>query len=355
MEKTTMPVAATQIGRMALEKSQMKKTLIALAVLAASGAATAQSSVTLYGIADAWVGSSKVTVGGVGVRQNVVDSSGVNGSRWGLRGTEDLGGGMKAIFTLESGFDISNGASAQGGLLFGRQAFVGIQGDFGTVTLGRQYAPYDEMQAQVNNNYASFTFEANGGVAANGIPDHAIRLNNAVKYASPVFNGFSGTAAYAFGENKDTPVVGNSSTNIASLNLKYANGPLLVGYAHQEEKQASGDKNKYNLIGGTYDFGVAQLVGSYSQIKNKTTKDKEYQVGVVVPFGAAAISAGYAHSKSDVGAVSNTGKGYSILATYALSKRTSLYAGALNTKAHVLNAAAETKTTKYGLGIRHFF
>ena len=181
------------------------------------------------------------------------------------------------------------------------------------MTLGRQYGAYEDLHAQVDHNYAAFTFESNAGVAANGIPDYTVRLNNAVKYVSPVFNGFSGTVAYAFGENKDTPVVGNSSTNIASLNLKYANGPLLVGYARQDETQASGDKNKYNLIGGTYDFGVAQLLGSYSQIKNKSTKDKEYQVGVVVPFGAAAISAGYAHSKSDVGAVSNTGKGYSIL------------------------------------------
>ena len=338
-----------------LKKSQMKKILIALAVLAASGAAMAQSSVTLYGVADVWLGSSKVEVGGVGIRQNVVDTSGVNGSRWGLKGAEDLGGGMKAIFTLESGFSLDTGASAQGGLLFGRQAFVGLQSDFGTVSLGRQYGAYEDLHSVVDNNYSAFTFEANAGVAANGIPDYTVRVNNSVAYTSPVFSGFSGKVLYGFGENKNTPVVGNSSTNIASLHLKYANGPLLVGYAYQEEKQTLGDKNKYNLIGGTYDFGVVKLLGSYHQIKNNTTKDKEYQVGVVVPIGAAAISAGYAHSKSDVGSVSNTGKGASILATYNLSKRTSLYAAALNTKAHVLNAVAETQTTKYGLGIRHFF
>jgi predicted porin len=333
----------------------MKKTLIALAVLAASGAAMAQSSVTLYGVADVWLGSSKVEVGGVGNRQNVIETSGVNGSRWGLKGAEDLGGGMKAIFTLESGFSLDTGASAQGGLLFGRQAFVGLQSSLGTVTLGRQYGAYEDLHAIVDHNYAAFTFESNVAVAANGIPDYAVRINNSVAYTSPVYSGFSGKVLYGFGENKNTPVVGNSSTDIASLHLKYANGPLLVGYAHQEENQALGDKNKYNLIGGTYDFGVVKLVGSYHHIKNNTTKDKEYQVGVVVPFGAAAISAGYTHSKSDVGSVSNTGKGASILATYELSKRTRLYAAALNTKAHVLNAAAETKTTKYGVGLRHFF
>ena len=315
----------------------------------------AQSPVTLYGVADAWIGSSKVEVGGVGTRQNVVDSSGVNGSRWGLKGTEDLGGGMKAVFTVESGFGIDTGTSAQGGLLFGRQAFVGLQGGFGTVSLGRQYSGYWELQGQVNHNYSAFTFESNAGVAANGIPEYTYRLNNSIKYFSPVVNGFSGVASYGFGENKNTPLVGNSATNIASFNLSYANGPLLVGYGHQDETQASGDKNKYNLIGGTYDFGVVKLLGSYSKIKNNTTKDKEYQVGAVVPFGAAAISAGFTRSTSDVGAVSNTGKGYAILATYDLSKRTGLYAAAVNTKAHVLNAVAETKTTKYGVGIRHFF
>lgn len=333
----------------------MKKTLVALTVLLVSGAAMAQSSVTLYGIADVWLGSSKVKVGGVGTRQTVVDTSGVNGSRWGLRGSEDLGGGMKAIFTLESGISMDTGASAQGGILFGRQAFVGIQSGFGTVSLGRQYGAYEDLHAIVDHNYAAFTFESNVGVAANGIPDYTVRVNNSVAYTSPVISGFSGKVLYGFGENKNTPLAGNSSTDISSLYLKYANGPLLVGYAYQGEKLALGDKNKYNLIGGTYNFGLAQLVGSYHQIRNNTTRDKEYQVGVVVPFGAAAISAGYTHSRSEVGAVSNTGKGASILATYDLSKRTRLYAAALSMKAHVLNAAAETQTTKYGVGIRHAF
>ena len=133
----------------------------------------------------------------------------------------------------------------------------------------------------------------------------------------------------------------------------------MVGYAYQQEKLLAvagvQDKNKYNLIGGTYDFGVAKLVASYNTAKNNTFKDKEGQVGVVVPFGAAAISAGYVRSKSQGLGVERTGKGYSILGTYALSKRTGLYAGAQNTKAHILNAAAETEITTYGLGVRHSF
>ena len=288
----------------------MKKSLIALAVLAASGAAMAQSSVTLYGIADAYVGSSKTEVGGVGQRQTAVNTSGVNGSRWGLKGSEDLGGGMKAIFTLESGFSLDTGASAQNGTLFSRQALVGLQSDFGTVSLGRQYSAYDNLQGGTNNNYDAFTFNARNGSGASG----------------------GGVAA---------------------------NGPILVGYAYQQDKLAgvgaAQDKNKYNLVGGSYDFGVAKLTASYNTAKNNTLKDKEGQIGVSVPFGAAAISAGYARSKTEGITGERTGKGYSILGTYALSKRTGLYAGAQNTKAHILNAAAETEITTYGLGVRHSF
>ena len=346
----------------------MKKSLIALAVLAASGAAMAQSSVTLYGIADAWVGSTETQVNGVGQRQTAVNTSGVNGSRWGLKGSEDLGGGMSAIFQLESGFSLDTGASAQNGTLFSRQAFVGLQSGFGTVSLGRQYSAYDNLQGATNHNYDAFTFSARGPVSANGIKDYTSRIDNSIAYTSPSFGGFSGAVVYGFGENKNAPAtttpafagnVNGDATDNASVHIKYANGPILVGYAYQQEKLAAvagaQDKNKYNLVGGSYDFGVAKLTASYNTVKNNTLKDKEGQIGVSVPFGAAAISAGYARSKTEGITGERTGKGYSILGTYALSKRTGLYAGAQNTKAHILNAAAETEITTYGLGVRHSF
>ncbi|MDB5938266.1 MAG: porin, partial [Polaromonas sp.] len=334
--------------------------LIALAVLAASGAAMAQSSVTLYGIADAWVGSSETQVGGIGQRQTAVNTSGVNGSRWGLKGSEDLGGGMNAIFTLESGFSLDTGASAQNGALFSRQAFVGLQSGFGTVSLGRQYSAYDNLQGATNHNYDAFTFSARGPVSANGIKDYTNRIDNSIAYTSPSFGGFSGAVVYGFGENKNTALnVNGDATDNASVHIKYANGPILVGYAYQQEKLAAvagaQDKNKYNLVGGSYDFGVAKLTASYNTAKNNTLKDKEGQIGVSVPFGAAAISAGYARSKSEGLGTERTGKGYSILGTYALSKRTGLYLGAQNTKSHVNFAAAETEITTYGLGVRHSF
>src|ERR1700737_4890274 len=116
----------------------MKKTLLALAVTTpTAGAAHAQSSVTLYGLIDAgisWVSNSK------GSKLFQESNNAMNSDRWGLRGAEDLGGGLKAIFVLENGFSINNGALGQGGLEFGRQAYVGLSSDqYGTVTLGRQY------------------------------------------------------------------------------------------------------------------------------------------------------------------------------------------------------------------------
>ena len=347
----------------------MKKSLIALAVLAASGAAMAQSSVTLYGIADAFVGSTETQVGGIGQRQTAVSTSGVNGSRWGLKGSEDLGGGMAAIFTLESGFSLDTGASAQNGTLFSRQAFVGLQSGFGTVSLGRQYSAYDNLQGATNHNYDAFTFSARGPVSANGVRDYNNRIDNSIAYTSPSFGGFSGAVVYGFGENKNSnvgtpaaPILNSDATDSASVHIKYANGPILVGYAYQQDKQvgvgAAQDKNKYNLLGGSYDFGVAKLTGSYNTAKNNTYSDKEGQIGVSVPFGAAAISAGYARSKSEGNGIERTGKGYSVLATYALSKRTGLYAGAQNTESYgafTAAAAPKTETTTYGLGVRHSF
>ena len=132
----------------------MKKTLVALAALASVGAAFAQSTVTLYGRVDVALmyieqktttllqGTQKTATGNPGF---AVNSAGLTGSRWGLKGSEDLGGGLKAIFQLESGFTVDTGGSGQGGLLFGRQAYGGFEGNWGTFTVGRQYSPLDTV------------------------------------------------------------------------------------------------------------------------------------------------------------------------------------------------------------------
>jgi predicted porin len=374
----------------------MKKTLIALAAIGAmTGVAHAQSSVTLYGLVDAYIGqkASQVnsTIPGASVgklTQNVVNGSGQNNSRWGMRGTEDLGGGMKGLFVLEGGFQPDTGAFAtisnQGGGLFGRQAWVGLSGGFGTVGLGRQYPAYDDLRGATNMIYDS-NFATTADVWGTGLRDYQNRSSNAIKYTSPDFAGFSGAVSYGFGENKTATT---DAENVAAIHIKYANGPLLVGFAHQREKQVAGGAGtsslfgaganigvaagpaafnatrKYNLLGASYDFGVAKLTGQYNQAKGETSatasaKDKEFNVGVSVPFGAAAVAAGYSRSKSDGSGVgnggSNRGTGASILGTYALSKRTNVYLGYLVTKVESANAATETKAQTLGLGVKHLF
>ena len=365
----------------------MKKTLIAFAALSAiAGVAQAQSSVTLYGLVDAYIGQTSrevdSTIAGASVaklKQNVVNGSGQNNSRWGMRGTEDLGGGMKALFVLEGGFQPDTGASAtisnQGGSLFGRQAWVGLSSGFGTVGLGRQYPAYDDLRGATNMIYDS-NFATTGTVWGTGLQDYQSRSSNAIKYVSPDFAGFSGTVSYGMGENKTATT---DAENVASIYIKYANGPLLVGFAHQREKQVASTANslfaslapvtvnstrKYNLLGASYDFGVAKITAQYNQAKGETSatasaSDKEVNVGVSVPFGAAAIAAGFSRAKSDGSgagnAGSNKGTGVSLLGTYALSKRTNLYTGFLVTKVETANAATETKASTFGLGVKHLF
>jgi predicted porin len=392
----------------------MKKTLIALAAIGAmTGVAHAQSSVTLYGLVDAYIGQTATQASSTSsnpaltkgkLTQTVVNPSGQNNSRWGMRGTEDLGGGLKGLFVLEGGFNPDTGAfnniSNQGGGLFGRQAWVGLSGGFGTVGLGRQYPAYDDLRGATNMIYDS-NFATTGTVWGTGLQDYQNRSSNSIKYTSPDFAGFSGAVTYGFGENKTATA---SAESVAAIHVKYSNGPLLVGFAHQREKQVAGGNlfgtganigvvagnvafnstRKYNLLGASYDFGVVKLTSQYNQAKGETNatasaKDKEFNVGVSVPFGAAAIAAGYSRSKSDGSGVnnfgSNRGTGVSLLGTYALSKRTNLYLGYLVTKVEngVLASAAvpatgtaaaipaftagqtETKSQVLGLGVKHLF
>jgi len=364
----------------------MKKSLIALAVLAASGAAMAQSSVTLYGIVDAYVGQTSTTAAGTfaagstaetpngpKVKQTVVNTAGFNNSRWGMKGSEELGGGLRANFVLENGFNTDTGALADaGGRLFNRQATVGLSGAFGAVNLGRQLTAYDALRGATNNQYDS-NFAPTSTVWNNGVRDYSTRTDNSIGYVSPTISGFSGGVVLGLGENK----VGASGTTPAldttknySAHIKYANGPILVGYAYQVEntRTAAGTSTasntadrKYNLFAGSYDLGVAKLTGGYNQAKQGAVEDKEFQVGVNVPFGAAAVSVGYARSKSDItGFNGNKGTGYSLLGTYDMSKRTRLYAGLVSTKVEAISAnGAATpdayKATTAGVGVRHAF
>jgi len=214
----------------------MKKSLIALAVLGSvAGMAQAQSSVTLYGLADIWVGSTKAEINGVGSSVTKVDGSGLATSRFGLKGSEDLGGGLKANFQLEQGFNIDTGTAGNstgtaGSQAFDRQAWVGVSGGFGEVQVGKTWSSYDDIRSSANDN-----FNANVAASFNTWVGYTDRPVNSIKYISPTVGGFSGSVTYGLGEDKLANANGKSSS-LTSLGLQYANGPVFVGLAYQSEK-----------------------------------------------------------------------------------------------------------------------
>ena len=345
----------------------MKKNLIALAVLAASGVASAQSSVTLYGLVDAYVGSSRIKTSVPGTattsnRQTVVDSGGFNTSRFGLKGSEDLGGGLKANFVLEAGFDASTGAAnnytnpftgTTSNAIFGRQSWVGLSGGFGEVRIGKMWTPYDEVKGS-----GAAAFDANIFAPATGVwasNNYQDRPGNSIYYATPSFSGFSAAALYSLGENKTAT---QSAGKIASFNVQYAAGPVAAALAYQTEKDGGASLNttttKYTQLNGSYDLGVAKLLAAYGNVKDGGDRAKEFQVGVDVPVGAITLSGGVARSKITLaagGEVKSTGVG--LAAKYDLSKRTFLYTGLQLAKNET--GRSEVKTDTFAVGVQHKF
>lgn len=333
----------------------MKKSLIALAVLAASGASFAQSSVTLYGVADFWVGSTSTTdAAGVKLSQTVQNGGGYNGNRWGLRGVEDLGGGLKAKFQFESGFTIDDGNVANGATMFGRQAFAGVEGDFGSVTAGRQYTAYDSLRGATNHAFDAGV-AVTGSVWGFGVADYTSRTNNTLRYDSPTVSGLSGSLSLGLGENKTATVNASSQT---ALHVKFAQGPILAGVGYQAEKVGT-VTTKYTLVAGSYDLGVVKLNAGVNKADNTVLKDSEVQLGVSAPINAnAQVAFGYATAKSETAAGADNGKRTGLVLTgyYDLSKRTRAYAATNSTTTKNAAGATTAKTaTTLAVGVRHSF
>ncbi|CAB3808346.1 hypothetical protein LMG28688_06737 [Paraburkholderia caffeinitolerans] len=215
-----------------------KKSFVALAVMGTlSSVSHAQSSVTLYGIVDAgllYTSNVNTAEGGKPLVQ--LANSNLSGSRWGLQGSEDLGGGVSAIFRLENGFSLTNGTLAQGGRLFGRQAYAGFASNaYGTLTMGRQYNALQDYVAplQLVGPLTQFSTHPYDNDALN----NTYRTDNTVKYATPKLAGFQAEALYGF----------SNSTNFAnnraySFGARYSNGSLNLGagYARSQNPGAIG-------------------------------------------------------------------------------------------------------------------
>jgi len=335
----------------------MQKKLIALAVAGlVSAPAFAQSNVTIYGVADAYLG-----FGSHGDNDfQGVGSAGLSGSRIGFKGTEDLGNGLKALFVIEQGFSIDTGLESSNGNAFQRQAFVGLGGSFGTVSLGRQYAPgyhssaaYDAFGAAAISPAAVLVGAPNAtkgvidgeAVEFKGLsiaPNSAARWDNSVAYTGS-FSGLTARAIYSFGgvetnKYKYDPIADEVSRSqkpgdddAFGLGLEYANGPLAVGATYHQIKNNEADQKEW-LVGGSYDFSVVKLLASYQQADNvgfmKDLDADLWQVGVVVPVGAAGnVHLGYGEVDYDFENESSKAKSIGLAYTHAMSKRTTAYVG----------------------------
>jgi predicted porin len=362
----------------------MQKKIIALAVAGlVSGAAYAQTNVTVYGVVDAAFTYSKQGDN----KFTGIESGGRNGSRVGFRGEEALGNGLKGIFTLEFGTEADTNTS----LNATRLAFVGLSGKFGSVTLGRQGAPsYIYWGATSANDVTSVnpvnlalgnwfdTFETGGGA----------RWDNSVAYSSPNFSGLDFRVIYSFGEKVGKTekyyadgTIGTTKADVADggkfgLGVRYANGPLYLtaiyqavqdndsgyishpGFSDHDTGRIAG--NKAWGFGGSYDFKVAKIYASYVREKDDDARslgvgritepgdpsnvlyDPEkadlkktlWSIGVGVPVSkAGTITAEYMQFKgkvnADLGSTSGKAKGYGIGYEHKLSNRTIIY-GALS-------------------------
>jgi predicted porin len=357
---------------------KMKKTSVALLALGAfAGAAHAQSSVTLYGIVDT----------GLLINNNVKGlheyalSQGTS-SRWGLKGTEDLGGGLSAIFDLENGFTTGTGTLSQGGLEFGRKAFVGLSSkQWGTLTAGRQYSVSNDLTSSFASGADWAASGLGYGTRASDVDnvDTSNRIQNSIKYESPNYHGLQAGVLYSLGG-----VAGNFSQNsIWDAALSYQNGPISLGAGYTFVKDpyysffgnqgnsstpsssvtgandnmnnkifggyASAGSQQIIVAGGSYVFGPATVGLLYSNTQFQNLGAVSNPVGAIsapkYTSGTATFNSGeinlkyqlnpslllagayiYTHNSGADGLGSAKYNQFNLGAIYSLSKRTSIYA-----------------------------
>jgi predicted porin len=338
---------------------------LSLALLAAAGTASAQSSVTLYGAIDDGIeylsNSNGHSVTGL------ADSTTI-ASRWGLKGSEDLGNGLKAIFQLENGFSINNGSAYQGGALFGRQAYVGLAAQqYGTLTLGRQYDAVTDMVQPLTGDAWAYVFATPGDVDNN---DNSARFNNSVKYVSPVLSGLQFEGTYSLGG-----VAGSTGSGQSwSAGATYGVGQLTLagGYLNMRNGSATQrfdsngnaiwgssttggifDSNINRFVESAASVGIAQVAAQYvwgpltgsvrysnalyrpDGLSSFSTVQR-YNVGSALlqyqltPAVALALDYAFVHSSGNVNPeTGNSSQSYNQIGVggqYTLSKRTAVYA-----------------------------
>ncbi|MDQ0141330.1 porin [Cupriavidus necator] len=334
-------------------------------VAAAAGAlafqicgAHAQSAVTLYGLTDVFAGSLKNS--GAPAHTSVLNNGGMTTSYFGLRGREDLGGGMGAFFALESYLRVDSGTSGRfsGDPLFARGAYVGVDGRFGKVALGRNANPYFVSTLSFNAFRDSFTFSPMmlHTFIASGLGRPSIQgdtaWSNSVLYTTPSWSGFTSNLIYALGESP-----GHSGQGNYGANITYAGGKFSATLAAQYVAIAPLFNNgattqKAIQAGVAYDFAVTKLFAQYQYANsNNTLRDNTYSISAATPVGAGNVLIAWAHTaRSITGTELQRRNTASIGYDYYLSKRTDVYLNYMYDKVSGLATG-----NSFGLGIRHRF
>lgn len=301
----------------------MQKKLIALAVAGlVSAPAFAQSNVQIYGIMDLGFARYSSSEGGATSNKSRtgIDSGNQAASRIGFRGTEDLGNGLKAFFQIEQGLSADTSSQPTN-----RQLFVGLQGDFGKVRLGRDFNPSRSLVAGLD------PFGTSGAGNMQNIYQLQTRVDNAVIYSTPNMGGFTADVTFtnSVSGNEAAYLKGANNPNDRLWNVvgKYSNGPLMVGASYERIKDDIDTLKGWNLV-GSYDFGVVSLRGAYGQVKEDGDKIKQYMIAAVAPVSeAGSVLFSYNRIKVDISGFSDPkASQWALGYNHKLSKRTNVYA-----------------------------
>lgn len=317
----------------------------------------AQSSSTIYGVVD--LGFVRESGGPNGTSASRLTSGVASGSRLGFRGHEDLGGGLSAFYALEMGLLADTGGLAQGGLAFGRQATVGIHGNFGSIALGRQYTPVALIQTETDPFVTGLAGDSANLISAGGASGNN-RMDNTLRYTYKASSGLMADAVYGFGE-----VAGDSSAKRQYGGaLGYVAGPAYAKLGYHSVNDATGKAGRLTFLGATYDFGFAMahfnyVVNKGSAVFGIVNQDsRDMLLGISVPYGLGKFMASYIR-KDDRTIANFDASQWAVGYMYFLSKRTTLYTSIARIDN---NASATSKTgfyrvgnaTEQGLGSRAF-
>jgi predicted porin len=354
-----------------------KKSLLVLAVFAAfASTASAQSSVTVFGVLDQAV--TRQSSGGEHLTS--IASNQLNSNRLGFRGIEDLGNGLSATFWLEAAMSNENGqgAATGGGLSFNRQSYVSlISKQAGEVRLGRDYAPsfwnlayFDVFGANGLGSSFNLIQTALGGMGSGATTD--VRVNNAVGYFLPTNLG--GVYGSVQGGLQEGAVTAASSNRYYGGRIGWAGHGFNVAAAYGDTKTSPTFASDYKVanVGVSYDFQLAKVYGLFTKYTfdpttamHNSSSTEELSVGI--PIGLGAINASYSHTSGTVNGLSGSANQYSMQYVYNLSKRTALYVGgaqiANKDNADInfgddmtsIPVAAGAHISAYNVGIRHVF